>query len=385
MKFLAAALLLASAASQAAVQAELRAYPTGQVWAYELEAARQLHSVVIHNTAVHNTGDAPLRIDGLRFELLRGGDVVLAKTLHAADVTHAVKTGQALQASGLFKTLGFQFSPETLLGAQGQLAASAELSPGQVLYIPVQVLAFSGKPEQVRIRVDFAGHAPDAEMQLTVNYGSAPGKFRFPLTGRWQAGAGSTLHSHHRWAVPEEFAFDFVQFGASGGTHANDGSRVTDYYAYGKPVLAAADGEVVAALGTLPDNADAMRRPGEALAAYQQRLLENQSVLLAGDIGAIPGNHLIVRHADGVYSVYGHLRPGSLKVANGDSVKAGQPIAEVGSSGNSTEPHLHFHVCDAPHALSCVGIPVEFEDVEIPVSESPRRIQSGDMVETRRH
>jgi len=182
--------------------------------------------------------------------------------------------------------------------------------------------------------------------------------------------------------VPEEFAFDFVRYGDSGSSHRGDGSKPSDYYAYAEPVLATADGEVVAGYDKMPDSVAAMRRADESLVDYQKRLRENQAALLAAGIEKIPGNHVVLRHATGIHSVYGHLKPGSVTVAIGDRVKAGQQIGAVGTSGNSTEPHLHFHVCDAPDALQCVGLPVAFDNVEIPFADGPRQIQSGDVVVT---
>jgi hypothetical protein len=132
----------------------------------------------------------------------------------------------------------------------------------------------------------------------------------------------------------------------------------------------------------MPDSTDAMRRPGEALADYQQRLVAQQGERLAAGAGTLAGNHVVIRHGEALYSVYGHLKPGSVGVAVGQNVVAGQAIGAVGTSGNSTEPHLHFHVCDAPDPLKCVGMPVRFENIEIPFSETPRQVQSGDVVET---
>lgn len=54
------------------------------------------------------------------------------------------------------------------------------------------------------------------------------------------------------------------------------------------------------------------------------------------------GNYIVIDHGDGVSTLYGHCR--SLYVGLGDTVSAGQLIAEVGSTGSSTGPHLHFEV-----------------------------------------
>ena len=59
----------------------------------------------------------------------------------------------------------------------------------------------------------------------------------------------------------------------------------------------------------------------------------------------------------GLYMLYAHLQPGSLKVKQGDKIKRGDPIGLVGNSGNSSAPHLHFHVMDGPSPLTSEGVP----------------------------
>ena len=75
------------------------------------------------------------------------------------------------------------------------------------------------------------------------------------------------------------------------------------------------------------------------------------------------GNHVLVRcmQAD---VLLGHFKPGSLKVAVGQQVTVSQPIANVGNSGNTGEPHLHVHAqqagtTEAP--LSGNPLPVRFD------------------------
>ncbi len=56
------------------------------------------------------------------------------------------------------------------------------------------------------------------------------------------------------------------------------------------------------------------------------------------------GNMILINHGDGYKTRYAHMVSGSMTVSVGDYVDAGQTIGKVGSTGNSTGPHLHFEV-----------------------------------------
>src|SRR5205823_857113 len=110
---------------------------------------------------------------------------------------------------------------------------------------------------------------------------------------------------------------------------------------------------------------------------------QNQTARIEKGVSAVTGNYVAIEHGAGEYSMYLHLAPASVRVAVGDRVKAGDIIGKLGSSGNSTEPHLHFQVCDRPEPLSCAAIPARFANVTLPLADLPRAIQSGDIVITR--
>jgi murein DD-endopeptidase MepM/ murein hydrolase activator NlpD len=74
---------------------------------------------------------------------------------------------------------------------------------------------------------------------------------------------------------------------------------------------------------------------------------------------------VILDLGNGKYAFYAHLQPGSLRVKVGDRVKRGQLIGLVGNSGNSTEPHLHFHLSDSTSPLGAEGIPYVHESYEL--------------------
>lgn len=377
-----AALAMCLATQAGASDLEVRFHPADHVWAHPLESARSIHAVLVHNTALVNQGSEPVTVSAVELQVLRAGAVISTVRLNASALDGMARQGGALAESGMMQALDFQFAPAKLLGEAPQVSATRTLAPGAALLLFHQFLSYKGEADRLRVTVQIADSADQATGELAIRQGTV-GRFRFPLEGRWFLGAGATPHSHHRWAVPEEFALDFVQLGAGGLSHRGDGTRMEDYYAYGAAVMAIAGGEVVKVHDGEPDNVGMLRRPTEALADYQRRLMAGQGELLMAGADAIAGNHVVIRHADGIYGVYAHLKPGSLKVAVGDKIEVGQQIAALGGSGNSTEPHLHFHLCDGAQALHCNGLPVEFDNIEIPWSDGPRGLQSGDTVLTR--
>ncbi len=62
------------------------------------------------------------------------------------------------------------------------------------------------------------------------------------------------------------------------------------------------------------------------------------------DCGGGYGNFVMLQHDDGTITVYAHMYENTITVNYGDTVKAGQVIGKMGSSGNSTGMHLHFEV-----------------------------------------
>jgi hypothetical protein len=361
---------------------EVRFCPGKELRGWPLESRRGVHGVLLQNALVHNRGSAPLELVAIDLELLAGGEVVDSRRLTGEALVRAGAAGPALQSSGQLALLAFQFCGDQLVPAGTRLGGPT-LAPGEALLLMQQPFAFRGDRDTLRVRIHARGGTGEVSGagELPVRLAPAATAFRFPLQGRWFVAVGATMHTGHRWARPEEFGLDIVRLGDGTTSHRGDGSRFEDYYAYGAPVLAAADGEVVSAVNGIAEDPATLRRPEESDEAYAQRVGEQQLALIQRGTDAIAGNHVVLRHPGGEYSVYAHLQPGTVAVAPGDRVRAGQPLGKLGSSGNSTEPHLHFHVCDGPSALDCSGIPVEFGGVRLPWADYPRALQSGDLVE----
>ena len=111
---------------------------------------------------------------------------------------------------------------------------------------------------------------------------------------------------------------------------------VENTYAWASPVLAPVDGVVVAS------------HDGEADRAKISFVVDLVSLLVrrpkvSAGFGAFGGNHVMIRRDD-CYVLLCHLRQGSISVACGEAVEAGQRLAEVGNSGSSIQPHLHMQV-----------------------------------------
>ncbi len=367
------------AALQTAQAVDIKFFPA-TVHQYELDATRGIRSVVLQNMAIINDTNAAVTVNQVVIEVVDRGVGFETLTLRVADLERAAAAGAKLQSSGMLGALAFQFGGTALLPKGVTLSATRVLKPKTALLLTNQVIAYAGKRDAIRVNAQTLTGMGEATLFIM----AIPSRtaFALPFDGMWYDQAGPSLHTHHRWAVPEQFAHDFTRIGANGLSYSGEGTQLADYYAYGQPVLAAADGTVVAVLNDEPEDAGLLQRAGEPLDAYVKRIVERQNQQLARGARGIVGNHVILRHGN-EYSLYAHLKPGSVRVVPDEVVTRGTQLALVGSSGSSTEPHLHFHVCDGPDVLLCAGIPVQFENVEIYGALEQRQLQSGDMVRNR--
>lgn len=365
---------------------EIRVQPGEVVYAYEVDPARGLYTVLLQNVAVVQKDGGPVTLDSLEIQAVNGGQVVQTVVVPAADLEKSAQRLSAMEAQGLLKLYDFHFQTSRYLSGL-KIAANRTLSPGSALVVFGKPLLLSGLPSDglaiLAHGKNADGKPAEARTTLKVENHKSPNEYVFPLTGTWYVGAGPNLESPHRWAANEEFAFDLAALGGDGLTHKGDGSHLTDYYAYGREVLAVADGEVVEVGADATEANDRLQQPGESQADFEKRTYMEQAKLLAQSYKAPLGNYVIIRHAGGEFSHYAHLKQGSVRVKAGDAVKRGQVIAQLGQTGNTTEPHLHFQLTDGPDPLYSRGLPILFKNAVNTVGFSGSYLQTGWIVTAR--
>ena len=166
---------------------------------------------------------------------------------------------------------------------------------------------------------------------------------QLPFKGAWTVvwgGDTKELNQHHD-TPNQKYAFDFL-ITKNGKTHQNEGLKNEDYFAFGQEVFAPADGVVTDVIKGVRDNTPGSMNPYSAL-----------------------GNTVIIKHREHEISILAHLMKGSICVNEGDTVKQGQRLGLCGNSGNSSEPHLHYHLQNTEIVQDGTGIPCFFEKVRV--------------------
>lgn len=212
------------------------------------------------------------------------------------------------------------------------------------------------------------GGAPDSPRAAREPVEVAP-----PVTGRWSAlnSPADRTPSHGTHAYGQTYAIDVVAEPEEGARPGFSrlwplARRNSDFPAFGAPLLAVADATVVRAVD---DQRDHLSRT--SLLGLLYLMIVEASVRDLSGVKYIVGNHVVLDLGDGTFALYAHLRKGSLTVREGDRVTAGHHLADVGNSGNSTEPHLHFQLMDTPDPDTARGIPFTWRGVGVPRNGEP--------------
>lgn len=280
------------------------------------------------------------------------------------------------------RTTQFTFNPQQLISMIQTLGVNQTpndalvLQPGATklifVWLPFEQPTFLPNTLAHRIRVHEVGQQQIRELTTkpVAIKDRQPVIVAGPLRGdRWAAGGGPSNDSYHRRAhlvidghgyLAQRYAIDFVKIDNNGNTYHDNKADNKNYYAYGQDVLAVADGRIVEVKDGIPEN-----------------IPQSGKTAVPIDLNTVGGNYIVMDIGYGRYAFYAHLIPGSLKIKLGDIVRKGQVMGKLGNSGNSSEPHLHFHIVDTPSFLGANGVPYAFDQVAIYSSQSTQ--QNGEV------
>lgn len=165
-------------------------------------------------------------------------------------------------------------------------------------------------------------------------------EFQFPMKGEWFVfwGGNDVMSNYHYAHETQRYALDIIRT-KEDSSYQGEAAVNENYYAFGEPLYAAADGTVVEVKNDIPDNTPGVMNAEEPA-----------------------GNVVVIDHGNGEYSITAHLKEGSAAVKTGDKVKQGDLIGQLGNSGNSSEAHLHFQVSDGPDLFTSRSVQIRWAD-----------------------
>lgn len=295
----------------------------------------------------------PVAVDGKRhlvYELRLASLAPAALELQRLDVLDA-----AAPATPLASWSGDALAARIAVAGASASAAKREIAPGTyaVIYLEVVLDARAATPARLRHRLGFRTPGSAADTIDVVQGGEVAVDRRPPPVlgpplrgGPWAAIYGAAWPRGHRRVIfavdgrariPARFAIDWIRLDAEGRDAKGDATQVAHWYGYGEDVLAVADATVVATRNDYPESA--------TLSDAKQPL------------DGASGNYVSLDLGGGRYAHYEHLKPGSVRVHVGERVRRGQVLAALGYTGDSTGPHLHFHVSDGATPLAGEGLP----------------------------
>jgi Peptidase family M23 len=338
---------------------ELRAFATAIVallWGFALPASEARAADPMLTRLLGDVLWAPRLVYGsdeqrhLVYELRLSNPTPATLKLTKVDVIDAA-TGKTLLEAGP-ADIGKRFS---IGGRRGAEATALSVGQFGVLFLHVPLAASASVPRTIAHRISGVAAQqgrPDTPFTLTIGetpvIDANPVMLGPPLIGKgYLAGDGCCDTIRHvrallpldgRFALAQRFAIDWEQIDDQNRLVKGDRSKVENYTIFGKDVIAVANGTVVATRNDLPE-----QPPG--------KLPDNLPIDQAD------GNFVVLDIANGAFALYAHMQPGSVKVAAGAKVKVGDLLGKVGNTGNTSAPHLHFHVMDGPSPLQSNGIP----------------------------
>ncbi len=293
---------------------------------------------LLYEIHLTNFGTHPLRVD--RLEVLDERQVVVEAVAGAAMAQRTALIGRPPVRVNAGPTVGVGQRAVLFLFAS---LPQGEPPPGQLHH---RFIVSTGDDQLVDTLVTGAVAVVGAGAPLAPPVRAGP----------WVAVRAPSATSGHRLSlvtmdgivrVPQRFAVDWARLGDDGRLFHGDSTRVEAWYSYGEAVYAVAGARVALVRDGMPDKLPFAAPPSEI------------------DAKAATGNVIVLELADGRFASYAHLKRGSIEVKVGDTVRVGQLLANIGNSGNTFAPHLHFQVSDGAELLASEGLPYTIRQFEL--------------------
>ena len=192
-----------------------------------------------------------------------------------------------------------------------------------------------------------------------------------PLKGEWFAPhtPGTKVTSHGTDSLGQRYAYDFMRvdwsdkqkrpFRGKKWQYYLLGMPLSQWYGWGQDVYAPCDGKILTARDGLKER-QRLHILTDMFAVIKNALFFDPE---KHDLHRAIGNYIIMKTKN-AYAFFAHFQKDSLCVTEGQAVKAGDLLGRVGHSGNSTAPHLHFHLMDSADLLTAKGLPCAFNRYE---------------------
>lgn len=333
------------------------------------------YDTIIHTIAISPSSASSITIDNVKITFLYKGQDILSKNIQADRIVGESQGINEMAQMGLNALLN-----EQLLNADGvsglfnrpaTIASQAKIDQGEVLLTMRHHFSLDFLADEAVITAEYKtshGQINQTSKTIPVQLYSSHMSYASPLDGIWLATANSSLQTHHRLHPSTEYAIDFFKLNVDGEIHNGDDCCAENYFGFGAPVMAAADGEVILVISDVIQDRKSLRQnPDESEQEAGRRLMMLNFQKMADDFPrATAGNLVVIKHeinGQTEYSSYGHLAPNSITVAIGDIIKRGDTLGKVGDTGDSDTVHLHFQINAGPSPFISKSLPIHFENL----------------------
>ena len=285
----------------------------------------------------------------------------VVQTATPAALTPERLTVDALAAGKLVRTTTHQgegFAAITYKTAFPPRLADGRASPAPIHW-PFVVRMRGTEPkalkiDALRLRIeakDSAGRKLAASRLVPIETYVQKAALIFPFKGKGiilQGGATNGGHRNRSGA----YALDACGLDDAWSIMApGDSKAPSAFRGWGRELLAPADGTIVRLRSDRPD------QPVNDESNPKYYALEYPD-------GGDPGNHLIIDHGAGEFSMLAHFQAGSMRVDAGERVRQGQVLGALGQSGDTNAPHLHYQLQSGPDWEYADALPATFANVD---------------------